>query len=226
MRARRVVRAELAQRPPMPDGTVEIAVYFTDGPENLYQIDQWFEPLRRLHERHHVTVLVAQLGGHPRAAAQRTRCRSHHAPNIDEVEAFIGRQRIRAMLYVNQNQANFSAMRFADPAHVFICHGESDKDYMSSNQLKAYDRVFIAGTAARERIMRKLIGFDESAARSRSAAPRSTSTSPARRSPATAAPWCCSPPPGRATARRCGTPRSARTDRRWRARWSPPAGTG
>ena len=69
---------------------------------------------------------------------------------------------MRAILYVNQNQANFAAMRFADPAHVFICHGESDKDYMSSNQLKAYDRVFIAGTAARERIMRKLIGFDES----------------------------------------------------------------
>ena len=160
VRARRVVRAELAQRPPMPDGTVEIAVYFTDGAENLYQIDQWFEPLRRLHERHHVTVLSRNW------EATRELLRSapvpvHHAPNIDEVEAFIGRQRIRAMLYVNQNQANFAAMRFADPAHVFICHGESDKDYMSSNQLKAYDRVFIAGTAARERIMRKLIGFDE-----------------------------------------------------------------
>ena len=45
---------------------------------------------------------------------------------------------------------------------MFICHGESDKDYMSSNQLKAYDHVFIAGQAARERILRKLIGFDES----------------------------------------------------------------
>ena len=33
--ARRVVRARLARRPPVPDGTVEIAVYFTDGPENL-----------------------------------------------------------------------------------------------------------------------------------------------------------------------------------------------
>ena len=57
LRARRVVRAELAQRPPVPEGTVEIAVYFVDDPENLYQLDQWFEPLRRLHERHHVTVL-------------------------------------------------------------------------------------------------------------------------------------------------------------------------
>ena len=66
------------------------------------------------------------------------------------------------IFYVNQNQQNFPAMRFATPAHVFVCHGESDKDYMSSNQLKAYDHVFIAGQAARDRIMRKLIGFDES----------------------------------------------------------------
>ena len=98
VRARRVVRAELAQRPPMPDGTVEIAVYFTDGAENLYQIDQWYEPLRRLHERHHVTVLSRNW------EATRELLRSapvpvHPAPNIDEVEAVFGRQRIRAMLY-------------------------------------------------------------------------------------------------------------------------------
>ena len=160
LRARRVVLAQLAQRPRVPDGTVEIAVYFTDAKENLYQIDQWFEPLRRLHERHHVTVLSRNWET-TRELLTRSPVPVHHAPTVDAVEEFIGRQRIRAILYVNQNQANFAAMRFADPAHVFICHGESDKDYMSSNQLKAYDRVFIAGTAARERIMRKLIGFDE-----------------------------------------------------------------
>ena len=32
---------------------------------------------------------------------------------------------------------------------------------MSSNQLKAYDRVFVAGKAARERILRRLIDIDE-----------------------------------------------------------------
>ena len=161
LRARRVVRAELAQRPPVPDGTVEIAVYFVDDPENLYQVDQWFEPLRRLHERHHVTVLSRNWQT-TRELLRLSPVPVHHAPNVDAMETFMRRQRVRAILYVNQNQANFAAMRFADPAHVFICHGESDKDYMSSNQLKAYDRVFIAGTAARERIVRKLIGFDES----------------------------------------------------------------
>jgi hypothetical protein len=160
--ARRVVLAELSQRPPVPDGTVEVAVYFTDPRENLYQIDQWFEPLRRLHERHHVTVLSRNWEA-TRELLRRSPVPVHHAPTVDAAEEFMRRQRIRAMLYVNQNQANFAAMRFADPAHVFICHGESDKDYMSSNQLKAYDRVFIAGTAARERILRKLIDVDESA---------------------------------------------------------------
>jgi hypothetical protein len=161
LRARRVVRAELAGRPPVPDGTVEIAVYFVDDPENLYQLDQWFEPLRRLHERHPVTVLSRNWQT-TRELLRLSPVPVHHAPNVDAMETFMRRQRVRAILYVNQNQANFAAMRFADPAHVFICHGESDKDYMSSNQLKAYDRVFIAGTAARERILRKLIGFDES----------------------------------------------------------------
>ena len=161
VRARRDVRVALGRRPPIPHGTVEVAVYFTDGPENMYQIDQWFEPLRRLHERHPVTVLSRNWES-TRALLDACPVPVHHAPTIDDVEAFLGRQPVRAVLYVNQNQANFSAMRFADPAHLFICHGESDKDYMSSNQLKAYDRVFIAGTAARERILRKLIGFEES----------------------------------------------------------------
>jgi CDP-Glycerol:Poly(glycerophosphate) glycerophosphotransferase len=161
VRARRAVRAALALRPPVPDGTVDVAVYFTDPPDNLYQLDQWFEPLRRLHEHHHVTVLCRNWES-TRELLRTCPVPVHHSPNIDAVEAFLARQPVRAMLYVNQNQANFAAMRFAEPAHVFICHGESDKDYMSSNQLKAYDRVFVAGTAARERIERKLLEFDAS----------------------------------------------------------------
>ena len=177
-----IVLAELAQRPPVPDGTVEIAVYFTDAKENLYQIDQWFEPLRRLHERHHVTVLVPQLGDHrasscggspvpvaPRATPS-TRSRSSSGAS--------GSGRSSTSTRTRQN---FAAMRFADPAHVFICHGESDKDYMSSNQLKAYDRVFIAGTAARERITAQADRLRRGASRRGGPAPGGRRTTPGRR---------------------------------------------
>lgn len=161
LRGRRVARSVLASRGPLPDDTIEVVLYFPDLPENTYQVDQWYEPMRRLAARHPVAVVTRKWASTARLLEE-CPVPVHHADSIEAVEGFLDRQRVRVMFYVNQNQQNFPAMRFADPAHVFICHGESDKDYMSSNQLKAYDTVFIAGTAARERIRRKLIGFDES----------------------------------------------------------------
>jgi hypothetical protein len=160
LRGRRAARRLLAERPPVADGTVTAVVYFPDLPENLYQVDQWYEPMRRLAEQHRVVVVSRQWAATARLLED---CPIPVVPcvTIEHVERFLDRHPVRVVFYVNQNQSNFPAMRFATPAHVFICHGESDKDYMSSNQLKAYDRVFIAGQAARDRIRRKLIGFDE-----------------------------------------------------------------
>ncbi len=161
LRGRRAARALLATRPAVPDGTVTAVVYFPDLPENLYQVDQWYEPMRRLAE-HHRVVVVSRKWASTARLLQDCPLPVVQADSIEAVERFLDRHPVRVMFYVNQNQQNFPAMRFATPAHVFVCHGESDKDYMSSNQLKAYDRVFIAGQAARDRIQRKLIGFDES----------------------------------------------------------------
>jgi len=161
LRGRRAARRLLVARPPVADGTVTAVVYFPDLPENLYQVDQWYEPMRRLAEQHPVVVVSRQWAATARLLED---CPIPVVPcvTIEDVERFLDRHPVRVVFYVNQSQSNFPAMRFAVPAHVFICHGESDKDYMSSNQLKAYDRVFIAGQAARERIRRKLIDFDES----------------------------------------------------------------
>ena len=159
LRARRSVGRLLAGRAPITPGTVEALVYFSDPVVNAYQITQWFEPLRLLGERHPVAVVCRdwETADH---LLRESPIPVHHALTIADVENFLTTHPVRIIFYVNQNQANFSAFRFADPAHVFICHGESDKDYMSSNQLKAYDWTFIAGQAARERIARKLIDFD------------------------------------------------------------------
>jgi hypothetical protein len=44
--------------------------------------------------------------------------------------------------------------------HVFISHGESEKIYMASGQLRAYDFAFIAGPAACDRILAALPNYD------------------------------------------------------------------
>ena len=160
LRGRREAKRLRAGRPPLVDGTVEAVFYFPDEPANLYQVDQWYEPMRQLAQRHPVVVVTRKWGA-TAAVLRDGPVPVVHCDTIEQVERFLDRHPVRVVFYVNQNQQNFPAMRFADPAHVFVCHGESDKDYMSSNQLKSYDRVFIAGTAARERIRRKLIGFDE-----------------------------------------------------------------
>lgn len=161
LQGRRAARRLQSTRPPIEEGTVEAVLYFPDRLENMYQVDQWYEPMRRLAERHRVVVVTRKWASTARLLRE---CPVPvvHCESIGAVERFLDQQRVRVIFYVNQNQQNFPAMRFATPAHVFICHGESDKDYMSSNQLKSYDHVFVAGRAARDRITRKLIGFDES----------------------------------------------------------------
>ena len=52
LRGRRTARRLMVARPPVPDGTVTAVVYFPDLPENLYQVDQWYEPMDERHMRY------------------------------------------------------------------------------------------------------------------------------------------------------------------------------
>ena len=196
-------------------------------PENLYQVDQWFEPMRRLHERHHVTVLVAQLGSHRASSSTARPVPVHHAADhrrdVERVPRppagpgdplrqpepgeLRGDALRRPGARVHLPRRVRQGLHVEQPAQglrprLHRRHGRPRADHAQADRLRRVARW------------------------SRSAGRRSTSTSPARRCRATAAPWCSSPPPGRATGRRCATPRSSRTARRWCGRSSRPGGTG
>ena len=68
------------------------------------------------------------------------------------LEELVDDRDVRVVLYVNQVESNFRMLRFADPVHVQIGHGESDKAPSVSNQHKAYDLVFVGGPAGQERL--------------------------------------------------------------------------
>lgn len=157
--ARREVDRLMADRPQPVPGTVQVLVHFPDFPVNLYQLRQWYRPLAVLAEQHSV-VVMARYATTARDLLRECPLPVVLARSIAEVEEFLTAHPVRAVLYVNQNVRNFSVMRYAEPAHVFMCHGESDKDYMSSNQLKAYDLTLVAGQAAVDRLRRKLVDFD------------------------------------------------------------------
>lgn len=153
------IRRELKTRCP-EQGTAECVLYFADEPLNAYQVRQWYEPMRRLAERHPVTVMVRKPLT-ARALANDCPLPIVLAASMPEQETFLSEHPVRVVFYVNNNKENFLTLRYPDPVHIHLSHGESDKTSMASNQLKAYDYAFIAGQASRERIVRTLKRLDE-----------------------------------------------------------------
>jgi hypothetical protein len=171
--ARQTVQRQLAKRKlaerlgrtglePGTDAPFRCAVYFSDEPVNLYQIRQWYAPLQELAKTQPV-VVISRMPETTSILLDECPLPVLHGPRVTDIEAFMANHEIGLVLYVNQNVRNFQMLRFAKPAHVFVSHGESDKSYMASNQLKAYDRVFIAGPAAAERLESALVEFDVAA---------------------------------------------------------------
>lgn len=162
--AKRRLTERLAQTGLQPgtDAPFRCAVYFSDEPVNLYQVRQWYAPLQELAKTQPV-VVISRMPETTNILLDECPLPVFHGPRVTDIETFMARHQIGLVLYVNQNVRNFQMLRFAEPAHVFVSHGESDKSYMTSNQLKAYDRVFIAGPAAAERLEGALVDFDVAA---------------------------------------------------------------
>jgi hypothetical protein len=153
------VRKQLSARNPITPARYETILYFADDPSSAYQIRQWFGPMLKLSERHPVAVLVHKA---TTAAAIMEDCPLpvYLTSGINEVEQFVSTHQVRAVFYVNNNQANFTVLRLTEPVHIHLSHGESDKVSMASNQLKAYDFAFIAGEASRQRILANVPRLD------------------------------------------------------------------
>lgn len=161
--ASRRSRRELARRLPSvavpAPGTIEIAVYFADGPVNMYQVRQWYAPLAELAKTHPVAI-IARSPGTMTTLIDESPVPAVYARQVVDLEHFVETQAPKMVLYVNQNARNFQMMRYGRMWHVFVNHGESDKMYMTTNQFKAYDYALIAGDAARGRLAEALWDYD------------------------------------------------------------------
>ncbi len=143
----------------LPDDHFETMVYYADGIVNMYQLRQWYDALKALDEQSPV-VLVCRSVSSALALLEESPVPVVYGGRIEDIENLVNRQRFKTVLYVNQNTRNFQMMRFASMLHVFISHGESDKSYMTSGQMKCYDYAFIAGDAAANRLSQALMGYD------------------------------------------------------------------
>jgi hypothetical protein len=144
---------------PLPRQHFKIAVYFADGGVNLYQMRQWYKPLAKLAETWPVLVL-SRSGAGALPLIEESPVPVAYVRRVADLERVLAEQDIRIVFYVNQNPRNFQMMRYGRRWHVFINHGESDKMYMVTNQIKAYDYAFVAGDAALARLDKVLWDYD------------------------------------------------------------------
>lgn len=150
-----------------PDGfdlsavpSADVAVYFADGPQKLYQLTQWL-PVFEAEADVRTIVVVRHIETY-RMLQELTSLRVLLVPRYEILMALYDRADFHAVVYVNNGWTNFQSLSFQQAVHIHVNHGESDKICMVSNQAKAYDRVFVAGEAAVRRHEAALAWFDTS----------------------------------------------------------------
>jgi hypothetical protein len=138
-----------------------VIAYFAGDATRCYQLVQWLEVLEILHDRHPVAIVVRD----PEAAVavgSHTALPVLAAATFRELTELHARLDASVVLYCNNSMLNVESLLDGRRLHVHISHGESDKQSMASNNAKAYDRVFVAGEAAVQRLAAGLLEFDTS----------------------------------------------------------------
>lgn len=136
-----------------------VAVYFGDGADKIYQVNQWLPVLEELHEKEQVLLVFRTLSAF-NAASKMTDLPKIFVRRFSDLMDAYDDNDLKLVIYVNNSRSNFQSLDHPRLVHVHVNHGESDKLSMVSNKAKAYDKVFVAGPAAIKRHEAMLIDFD------------------------------------------------------------------
>ncbi|MER5705232.1 CDP-glycerol glycerophosphotransferase family protein [Micromonospora sp. NPDC002296] len=131
----------------------EVAVYFAGPAKDVYQANMWLAPTEAL-ERPAV-VLMRNREAFGELADTRLPVICVPA-GVDFMNLELGS--VRAALYAANVGANIHMLRDPGMKHVFVGHGDSDKQASVNPYSKVYDEVWVAGLAGRERYARAGVG--------------------------------------------------------------------
>jgi len=133
----------------------EVALYFGGRPDTLYQLETWIEAVERL-EIPAVVIL------RDRETLMRLGPTRLPVLCIERSMVLMGLPlpRLRVALYVAHATNNLHMLRRSGVRHVFLGHGDSDKSVTTNPFLRAYDEIWVAGPAARDRFTSAGLNLD------------------------------------------------------------------
>ncbi len=141
----------------MDDYRPEVALYFAGPAKDVYQANMWLAPTEALQQR--AVVLMRSREAFLELADTRLPVICVPA-GVDFMNLDLGG--IRAALYAANVGANIHMLREPGTKHVFVGHGDSDKQASVNPYSKVYDEVWVAGLAGRERYARAGVGVLDS----------------------------------------------------------------
>jgi hypothetical protein len=133
-----------------------VGMYFSGGTTSAYQANMWLSTLAQLDGR---PVIVLR----ERFMVQKIEATDVPIICIPKVSHLMHLERstIKVMLHPANSGKTSQVLRIPTIKHSFINHGESDKLSSCNPYAKAYDEVWVAGPAARERYQLADIGVDD-----------------------------------------------------------------
>ncbi len=137
----------------------EIIVYFFGSMGQTYQIKQWIDTFSELNKRHPITILVRNFSVY-RFWQKNLPFNIIYAHTINDVLGFYEKYSPKVIIYINNGFKNFQSLIYENGLHIHINHGESDKSSDHSNQVKAYDYIFVHGPNGYNNYMKYLIKLD------------------------------------------------------------------
>ncbi len=138
----------------------QVAYFFADSPSRIYQIAQWL-PVIEKSPANLSAVIITRSMATTEELRKLTDVPIIHARTFDLLMSLLELSKFRAIIYVNNSYQNFQTLSYQNAVHIHVNHGESDKISMVSNQAKAYDRVFVAGPAAKDRYLKAVAWIDQ-----------------------------------------------------------------
>ncbi|WP_369169337.1 hypothetical protein AB5J49_16165 [Streptomyces sp. R28] len=133
-----------------------VGLYFSGGASSAYQANMWLEPL-------------AQLEGRPLIVLRERFMVQKIAPTdvpilcLPKVSTLMRLEQstLRMLIHPSNSGKTSQVLRIPTLKHTFVNHGESDKLSSCNPYAKAYDEVWVAGPAARERYAYAEVGVED-----------------------------------------------------------------
>ncbi|GHG92758.1 hypothetical protein [Streptomyces lanatus] len=133
-----------------------VGLYFSGGASSAYQANMWLEPL-------------AQLEGRPLIVLRERFMVQKIAPTdvpilcLPKVSTLMRLEdsSLEVLIHPSNSGKTSQVLRIPTLKHTFVNHGESDKLSSCNPYAKAYDEVWVAGPAARERYAQAEVGVED-----------------------------------------------------------------